>query len=401
MDQLLSMKMIKDIRMITKKNTSAPTSNEENPDDDVSKIVNQNGIYRSSVITSARSSVIQIIDRKVEVGNNNGVGKADIGEQSQPLNYSLKKSYEDFYDEKIKNELEEQSQPLNYTWKKSYDDFLHDKIKNEPEAEGNNIKKLMKEEPRVEHSDSSNGLLNRYKDHPGKLSNSPSESFDMKLWQQKHQIQIKKMVNTPFNSLCKSVHQTGNNHKKANTAENDHEEHTTDVYRRVHIGYPEYRFTIEDLDLVDKLYDTMAECTKTLIRPELYQAIIDYWLGSITRSEMVNIIAQGKHRQLLLHSKVMASVPFYNELSKRYKKIFNWMNKIQYSTSSAKNFLMNVSAPVCMELFSAVFFFGHTGATLVEQADTCGIVTRFREYVQTVAPYATHSPAMNYESLYK
>ena len=128
------------------------------------------------------------------------------------------------------------------------------------------------------------------------------------------------MVNTPFNSLCKSVHQTGNNHKKANTAENDHEEHTTDEYRRVHIGYPEYRFTIEDLDLVDKLYDTMAECTKTLIRPELYQAIINNWLGSITHSEMVDIIAQGKHCQVLLHSKVMASVPFFNELSKRYKK---------------------------------------------------------------------------------
>ena len=105
--------------MITKKNTSAPTSNEENPDDDVSKIVNQNGTYRSSVITSAKSSVIHIMDRKVEVGNNNGVGKADIAEHSQPLNYSWKKSYEDFLDEKIKNELEEQSQPLNYTWKKS------------------------------------------------------------------------------------------------------------------------------------------------------------------------------------------------------------------------------------------------------------------------------------------
>ena len=63
------------------KNTSAPTSNEEIPDDDVSKIVNQNGIYRSSVITSARSSVIHIIDRKVDVGNDNSVEKADIGEK--------------------------------------------------------------------------------------------------------------------------------------------------------------------------------------------------------------------------------------------------------------------------------------------------------------------------------
>ena len=145
--------------------------------------MNQNGIYRSSVITSARSSVIQRIDRKVEVGNNNGVGKADIAEHSQPLNNSWKKSYEDFLVEKIKNPLEEQSQPLNYTWKKS-DDFLDDKIRNEPGAEVRNIKELMKEEPRVEHSDSSNGLLNRYKDHPGKLSNSPSESFDMKLWKE-------------------------------------------------------------------------------------------------------------------------------------------------------------------------------------------------------------------------
>ena len=77
------------------------------------------------------------------------------------------------------------------------------------------------------------------------------------------------------------------------------------------------------------------------------------------------------------------------------------MNKIQNSTSSAKNFLMNIAAPVCMELFSAVFFFGHTGDTLVEQADTCGIVTRFREYIQMEAPYATHAPAMYYVSLYK
>ena len=77
------------------------------------------------------------------------------------------------------------------------------------------------------------------------------------------------------------------------------------------------------------------------------------------------------------------------------------MNKIQNFTSSAKNFLMNVSAPVCVELFSAVFFFGHIGNTLLEQADTCGLVTKFREYIQTEAPYATHAPAMNYESLYK
>ena len=246
------------------------------------------------------------MDRKVEVRNNNGVGTANIAEQSQPLNYSWRKFYEDFLDENFKNELEEQSQPLNYTWKKS-DDFLDDKIRNEPGAEGRNIKELMKEEPRVEHSDSSNGLLNRYKDHPGKLSNSPSESFDMKLWKESSM-----WTNTPFDSLCKSVK------KKPNTAENDHEEHTTDDYRRVHIRYPELRFTIEDLDLVDKLYDTMAECTKTLIRPELYQAIIHNWLGSITHSQMVDIIDQGKHRQVLLHSKVMASVPFYNELSKRY-----------------------------------------------------------------------------------
>ena len=77
------------------------------------------------------------------------------------------------------------------------------------------------------------------------------------------------------------------------------------------------------------------------------------------------------------------------------------MNKIQNFTSSAKNFLMNIAAPVCMELFSALFFFGHTGNTLVEQVDTCGLVTRFREYVQMEAPYANRLPAMNYESLYK
>ena len=269
--------------MKMEKNTSAPPINGENPDNDFSKIVNQNGIYRSSVITSARSSVIHIIDRKVEAGN---VGKADI---------------------------EEQSQPLNYTWKKSYNDVLDDKIKNELEAEGRTIKELLKEEPRVEHSDSSTVLLN--KDHHGKLRNCPRES-NMKLWKEQYEI----LTNTPFDTLCKSVHQSGNIHKKANTAEKDHEEHSIDEDRLAHIGYPELRFRMEDLDLVDKLYDTMAECTKTLIRPELYQAFIDNWLGSITHSEMVDIIARGKHRQVLLHSKVMASVPFFNELSKRYKK---------------------------------------------------------------------------------
>ena len=255
------------------------------------------------------------------MGYNNSVGKADIGEQSQPLNYSWKKNNEDFLDEKIKNELEEQSQPLNYTWKKSYNDVLDDKIKNELEAEGRTIKELLKEEPRVEHSDSSTVLLN--KDHHGKLRNCPRES-NMKLWKEPYEI----LTNTPFDTLCKSVHQSGNIHKKANTAEKDHEEHSIDEDRLAHIGYPELRFRMEDLDLVDKLYDTMAECTKTLIRPELYQAFIDNWLGSITHSEMVDIIARGKHRQVLLHSKVMASVPFFNELSKRYKKIFNRMNKI-------------------------------------------------------------------------
>ena len=83
------------------------------------------------------------------------------------------------------------------------------------------------------------------------------------------------------------------------------------------------------------------------------------------------------------------------------KRINNMANKLKILFVRAQKCLMKSAAPVCMELFTAVFFFGHVGATLVEQADTCGLATRFREYVQTEAPYAAQAPAMNYESLYK
>ena len=62
---------------------------------------------------------------------------------------------------------------------------------------------------------------------------------------------------------------------------------------------------------------------------------------------------------------------------------------------------MKTATPICMELLMSAFFFGHTGKTLLEQADTCGVAMNMKDFIINQAPFAIQAPAMNYESLFK
>ena len=63
---------------------------------------------------------------------------------------------------------------------------------------------------------------------------------------------------------------------------------------------------------------------------------------------------------------------------------------------------MRGAAPVCMELLSSVFFFGHSGASLIEQFETCGLSLPFRQSIEsTELTNQTSPPALSYDALYK
>jgi len=147
---------------------------------------------------------------------------------------------------------------------------------------------------------------------------------------------------------------------------------------------PELKFTSTEMDWVDKIQQTMAICTKSVIREAVYQAVIDNWRGLITHGEMLGILAQGKARQAYMHILIMSNLPYFQDL-----------------TSRSQRWLMKSAAGVGMELMTAVFFFGHSSDTLVGQADTCALETNFKNYIETNASYALKMPARNYETLYK
>ena len=81
---------------------------------------------------------------------------------------------------------------------------------------------------------------------------------------------------------------------------------------------PQLSFTSEEMDWVDKIQQTMAICTKSVIREAVYQAVIDNWKGDITHSEMLGIFAKGKARQGYMHILIMSNLPYFQDLSSRY-----------------------------------------------------------------------------------
>ena len=80
---------------------------------------------------------------------------------------------------------------------------------------------------------------------------------------------------------------------------------------------PVLGFTSEEMDWVDKIQQTMAICTKSVIREAVYQAVIDNWKGDITHSEMLGIFATGKARQAYMHILIMSNLPYFQDLSSR------------------------------------------------------------------------------------
>lgn len=147
---------------------------------------------------------------------------------------------------------------------------------------------------------------------------------------------------------------------------------------------PVLGFTSEEMDWVDKIQQTMAICTKSVIREAVYQAVIDNWKGDITHSEMLGIFATGKARQAYMHILIMSNLPYFQDLSSR-----------------SQRWLMKSATAVGMELMTAVFFFAHSSDTLIEQSEVCGLATNFKKYIETKAPQALKMPARSYESLYK
>ena len=86
---------------------------------------------------------------------------------------------------------------------------------------------------------------------------------------------------------------------------------------------PVLSFTCEEMDWVDKIQQTMAICTKAVIREAVYQAVIDNWRGDITHSEMLGVFAEGKSRQAYMHILIMSNLPYFQDLTSRYSKIIS------------------------------------------------------------------------------
>ena len=65
---------------------------------------------------------------------------------------------------------------------------------------------------------------------------------------------------------------------------------------------------------------------------------------------------------------------------------------------------MKSAAPVCMELLMSVFFFGHTGNTLLEQTESCGLELKMKEYIErtsTTNMEALSAPTLAFETIFR
>jgi len=113
-----------------------------------------------------------------------------------------------------------------------------------------------------------------------------------------------------------------------------------------------FNFHSSDMNWVDKIHQTMAICTKSMIRNTAYQAVIDNWRGEISHQKMLEILAKGRSRQAYMHILIISNLPYFKDLSAR-----------------TQQWLVKSAAVIGTELMAAVFFFAHEAETLVEQAE--------------------------------
>ena len=79
----------------------------------------------------------------------------------------------------------------------------------------------------------------------------------------------------------------------------------------------EFCITDEEMAVVNRIYSNMGQCTKKMVRPAVYQAMIDCWRGVKTYRQMLGILAQGKSAQAYMHILIMANLPYFTEMSSR------------------------------------------------------------------------------------
>ena len=219
-------------------------------------------VERESVITSARSSVIQKV-------TNNGIPKwtsaSTNGEQRQPIDYT-------------RNECPRPQAQM-------------------PETE---VKQMTIEEDF--HLNATRDIIEKF--------NISDKKLDPKLLKMSTDL----LKHCSFTTLIKTINSGDTKDiKQEDTA--DEEITTVDTVTRKFLDTDQ--FTIEEMDLVDEMYETMSNITRELIRPEFYKAIIDNWSGMISHSEMLRVMAEGRLRQSTIHILIMSSLPYFNYLSIR------------------------------------------------------------------------------------
>lgn len=79
----------------------------------------------------------------------------------------------------------------------------------------------------------------------------------------------------------------------------------------------EFRVTDEEINWVDQIFRNMSICTKTMIQPSFYKAMIDVWRGVINHQQLLGVLVQGKSSQAYMHILIMANLPYFNDISSR------------------------------------------------------------------------------------
>ena len=82
-------------------------------------------------------------------------------------------------------------------------------------------------------------------------------------------------------------------------------------------GVPEFRFTFEEDAWITQIYDTTKKCTRNMIRPVVYQAMIDVWRGARSYGQLLGVLAEGKSCQAYMHIIIMANLPYFKDLSSK------------------------------------------------------------------------------------